>query len=76
VKFAVLTFIAMAICCGCQTKASQAEVRHVLIAYPEHWTDGDRRACFLGPAGDSTVRGSVGQLDFPSWTATVSSRAN
>src|SRR5215468_7920310 len=48
---------------GCQVK--QTLVRHVLIAYPEHWNDGDRRPCFWGPPGGSTVSGAVGQPNLP-----------
>jgi hypothetical protein len=47
--------------CGCQAK--QSPTHHVLIAYPERWSDGDRRPCFLGPSDGSTVKGSIGQPD-------------
>lgn len=47
--------------CGCQGKPSSAH--HVLIAYPERWNEGDRRPCFLGPVGGSTVKGSLEQPD-------------
>lgn len=45
--------LSMLLLAGCQTK--RAPIHHVLIAYPERWNDGDRRPCFLGPAGGSTV---------------------
>jgi hypothetical protein len=44
---------------------STAKAKHVLIAYPEHWNDGDRRPCFLGPAGGSTVSPAFRSPDLP-----------
>jgi hypothetical protein len=49
--------------CGCQV--NQTKVHHVLIAYPERWNEGDRRPCFLGPAGGQTVSRAFGQPDVP-----------
>jgi hypothetical protein len=37
----------------------------VLIAYPEHWNEGDRRPCFLGAEGGSTASREIGQPDLP-----------
>ena len=48
---------------GCQ--ATQPASHHVLIAYPEHWNDRDRRPCFLGREGGSTVSREFGQPDLP-----------
>jgi len=51
---------------GCKTNQStQAQPHHVLIAYPEHWTDGERKPCFLGPAGGYTVSRAISQPDLP-----------
>lgn len=48
---------------GCQAK--HPPLHHVLIAYPEHWNDGDRRPCFLGPAHGSTVNPAFSPPDLP-----------
>ena len=49
-----------------QLKEPQAQAHRVLIAYPEHWNDGERRPCFLGPAGGGTVSQAMGQpADIP-----------
>jgi hypothetical protein len=48
---------------GCQAKKPQTH--HVLVAYPEHWNEGERRPCFIGPAGGSTVSRGMGQPDIP-----------
>lgn len=48
---------------GCQAKHPSSH--HVLIAYPEHWGDGARRPCFLGPAGGYTVNPAFRQPDLP-----------
>jgi hypothetical protein len=50
---------------GCKNQTKQAHPHHVLIAYPEYWTDGDRKPCFLGPAGGYTVSQVIGQPDLP-----------
>ena len=51
----------LAVACACQSKA----VHKVLVAYPEHWDDGDRKSCFLGPPGGATVRIPNGQPNLP-----------
>jgi hypothetical protein len=61
--FGNAAFFVILLLSGCQAKNPQA--RHVLIAYPEHWNDGERRPCFLGPAGGSTVSRATGQPDIP-----------
>ncbi len=53
----------VAVLCGCQLKSHS--VHKVLIAYPEHWDEGDRKSCFLGPPGGSTVRKVSGQPNLP-----------
>lgn len=61
--FGKAAFFVVLVLSGCQAKKPQAH--HVLIAYPEHWNDGERRPCFLGPAGGSTVSRAMGQPDVP-----------
>ncbi len=40
-------------------------VHKVLIAYRKRWDDGNRKSCFLGPPGGSTVRRIQGEPDLP-----------
>jgi hypothetical protein len=42
---------------GCQTKPPQAQARCVLIAYPDHWTDGSRANRLLRTASRNTSTG-------------------
>jgi hypothetical protein len=57
----LLLLVLMASAC----KSNGSHAHHVLIAYPEHWLDGERRPCFLGPEDGTTVSGAMGQAKLP-----------
>jgi hypothetical protein len=57
----ILLLVLMASAC----RSNRSPTHHVLIAYPEHWQDGERRPCFLGPKNGTTVKGTIGRDDLP-----------
>jgi hypothetical protein len=61
-RFTAFFFVALLLS-GCQAKKPQAH--YVLIAYPEHWNEGEHKPCFFGSAGGSTVSRAIGQPDIP-----------
>lgn len=52
-----------ALCSSCQLGSNQ--VHKVLVASPESWDDGDRKSCFLGPAGGPLSRNAPSKPRLP-----------